>query len=177
VHHCDAVEDAFIMTDKVLTISFHHHAPYFFPGSGGSGGSTAGKTSAVNLPLHEGCSDSTFQPLFSSVLAEAYEQFRQDPSPPPTYEPSCLQSNQPFHRPSVVILQCGADALHGDPVGVFNLTTQSVSLIIKRPGWLFLSSLDLCLTPQPQTATSVRLFPRYAAYYLPLQFFPSTFMH
>jgi histone deacetylase 1/2 len=83
VHHCDAVEDAFSMTDKVLTISFHHYAPYFFPGTGG--GSTMGKsgpqTAAVNLPLHEGCSDTTFQPLFSLVLAEAYEQFRQDQNP------------------------------------------------------------------------------------------------
>lgn len=35
-------------------------------------------------------------------------------------------------RPGVIILQCGADALHGDPVGVFNLTTASVKHLQQR---------------------------------------------
>jgi acetoin utilization deacetylase AcuC-like enzyme len=77
VHHCDAVEDAFIMTDKVLTISFHHHAALFFPGTGSlDTDGAASQHASVNLPLHEGCSDSTFQLLFSAVLSEAHKQFR-----------------------------------------------------------------------------------------------------
>lgn len=34
LHHGDGVEEAFRAVDSVLTCSFHHHAPGFFPGSG-----------------------------------------------------------------------------------------------------------------------------------------------
>jgi len=34
VHHGDGVEQAFVGSSAVLTCSFHHHAPGFFPGTG-----------------------------------------------------------------------------------------------------------------------------------------------
>jgi len=91
VHHCDGVEESFQGSDRVCTISFHHHAQLFFPGTGGLGDSRQGHA-AVNVPLAEGCSDSTFIPLVRDVLEEAQRSF----------------------RPSCVILQCGADALSGE---------------------------------------------------------------
>ena len=34
IHHGDGVEEAFYTTDRVMTVSFHHLAKGFFPGSG-----------------------------------------------------------------------------------------------------------------------------------------------
>ena len=36
VHHGDGVEEAFFITDRVMTVSFHHFAPGFFPETGAS---------------------------------------------------------------------------------------------------------------------------------------------
>ena len=35
-----------------------------------------------------------------------------------------------FYRPSVVVLQCGADSLSGDRLGCFNLSTRSLIIIM-----------------------------------------------
>ena len=32
IHHGDGVEHAFYQTDKVFTLSFHHHSAGFYPG-------------------------------------------------------------------------------------------------------------------------------------------------
>lgn len=34
VHHGDGVEEAFYLTDRVMTVSFHKYGDYFFPGTG-----------------------------------------------------------------------------------------------------------------------------------------------
>jgi acetoin utilization deacetylase AcuC-like enzyme len=34
VHHGDGVEEAFFMTNRVMTVSFHQYGDDFFPGSG-----------------------------------------------------------------------------------------------------------------------------------------------
>lgn len=76
VHHCDAVEDAFNMTDRVLTVSFHHHGALFFPGTGGLEAKGNCKQACVNIPLQEGCGDATFVALFSAVMLAAQDAFR-----------------------------------------------------------------------------------------------------
>jgi acetoin utilization deacetylase AcuC-like enzyme len=105
VHHGDGVEEAFCYSDQVLTCSFHHHAPLFFPGSGSldDQAGTGGKRHIINVPLHAGCSDETFLKVFSHTIRGAAASF----------------------VPSVILLQCGADALVGDPLGEFNLTLKS----------------------------------------------------
>eukprot|EP00960_Hanusia_phi_P072374 767773-Hanusia_phi.AAC.9 len=103
VHHGDGVEEAFANSDKVLTVSFHHFAPLFFPGSGSMMEQSGheGKRCVVNVPLKEGCDDETFLHMFEFVIGRASTRF----------------------RPSMVVLQCGADSLHGDPLGEFNLSS------------------------------------------------------
>ncbi|CAM9855906.1 unnamed protein product [Sphacelaria rigidula] len=56
VHHGDGVQEAFYMSDKVMTVSFHHLAKGFFPGSGHCSETGAGKGRGFNLnvPLMEG---------------------------------------------------------------------------------------------------------------------------
>jgi len=105
VHHGDGVEEAFCYSDQVLTCSFHHHAPLFFPGSGSleDQAGAGGKRHIINVPLHAGCSDETFLKVYSHTIRGAAASF----------------------VPSVILLQCGADALVGDPLGEFNLTVKS----------------------------------------------------
>ena len=105
VHHGDGVEEAFCYSDAVLTCSFHHHAPLFFPGSGSLAdqGGAHGRKGVVNVPLHAGCGDETFLRVFRHTMRSAAASF----------------------APSVIVLQCGADALVGDPLGEFNLSLKS----------------------------------------------------
>lgn len=34
IHHGDGVQEAFYLTDRVMTVSFHKFGNYFFPGTG-----------------------------------------------------------------------------------------------------------------------------------------------
>ena len=34
IHHGDGVQEAFYLTDRVMTVSFHKYGNYFFPGTG-----------------------------------------------------------------------------------------------------------------------------------------------
>ncbi|KAI7842754.1 hypothetical protein COHA_003503 [Chlorella ohadii] len=96
VHHGDAVEEAFHMTHRVLTVSMHKHAPGFFPGSGatGTGGAGAGRGFALNLSLADGLRDDLFLAAFAELAGGAAAAF----------------------KPDCVVLQCGVDGLAHDPI-------------------------------------------------------------
>ncbi|KAG7381547.1 Histone deacetylase 3 [Phytophthora pseudosyringae] len=102
-HHGDGVEEAFYVTDRVMTVSFHKYGDYF-PGTGDIKdiGAKNGKYYAVNFPLHSGMDDESYESIFKPVIAKVMEAF-------------C---------PSAVVLQCGADSLTGDRLGCFNVTTR-----------------------------------------------------
>lgn len=109
VHHGDGVEKAFASTNRVMTCSFHKfgvtkNGKSYFPHTGRHSevGTGVGKFFAVNVPLHSGIDDETFVPMFKAVIREAMQCF----------------------APEAIVMQCGADSLGGDPVGVFNLTTR-----------------------------------------------------
>jgi len=38
IHHGDGVQEAFYLTDRVMTVSFHKYGNYFFPGTGAADG-------------------------------------------------------------------------------------------------------------------------------------------
>lgn len=80
VHHGDGVEEAFFLTNRVLTLSFHQYGDDFFPGSGSqdSMGDGPGKYHAVNVPMKPGMNDETFMPLFQSVTKKVMDVFRPD---------------------------------------------------------------------------------------------------
>ena len=101
VHHGDGVEEAFYVTDRVMTVSFHKYGD-FFPGTGDirDVGSKAGKYYSVNIPLNEGIDDHSYETVFRPVIDKVMEMY----------------------RPTTVVLQCGADSLTGDRLGCFNLT-------------------------------------------------------
>ncbi|KAL4436177.1 hypothetical protein ABPG74_018161 [Tetrahymena malaccensis] len=101
IHHGDGVEEAFYLTDRVMTCSFHKYKDYF-PGTGHLDdiGTQQGKFHAVNFPLNEGLDDESFVYIMKPVLQKIMDSF----------------------RPEAVVLQCGADSLSGDRLGCFNLS-------------------------------------------------------
>ncbi|KAL0301767.1 UNVERIFIED_CONTAM: Histone deacetylase 19, partial [Sesamum radiatum] len=103
IHHGDGVEEAFYITDRVMTVSFHKFGDYF-PGTGDVRdiGYRNGKYYAVNVPLDDGIDDESYQSLFKPIISKVMEVF----------------------RPGAVVLQCGADSLSGDRLGCFNLSVK-----------------------------------------------------
>ncbi|KAF9917604.1 Histone deacetylase 8 [Lobosporangium transversale] len=109
VHHGDGVENAFQFTDKVLTVSLHHYAEGFYPGTGS--GISSNKTKAVvNVPLKSGLSQKTLSKIFDQVV-----------------EPLSMRYN-----PGAIVLQCGVDGMAGDPLGKWNLNIQSYGDCLKK---------------------------------------------
>ncbi|KAJ7582480.1 histone deacetylase RPD3 [Mycena floridula] len=102
-HHGDGVEEAFYTTDRVMTCSLHKYGD-FFPGTGTleDTGTGKGRGYSVNIPLQDGISDESFKSIFEPVMSKILDVF----------------------RPSVVVLQCGADSLAGDRICGFNLSMQ-----------------------------------------------------
>jgi len=104
VHHGDGVEEAFFLTNRVMTVSFHQYGKDFFPGTGhhDSVGDGEGKNYSLNIPLHTGITDTMYVDLFKNVIGQVIDKF----------------------RPDAIVLQCGADSLNEDQLGLFNLTTR-----------------------------------------------------
>ncbi|KAG1670235.1 Histone deacetylase 3 [Nymphon striatum] len=102
IHHGDGVQEAFYLTDRVMTVSFHKYGNLFFPGTGDMYeiGADCGKYYSVNVPLREGIDDTSYFQLFKPVILSVME----------------------FYQPSCIVLQCGADSLAGDRLGCFNLS-------------------------------------------------------
>ncbi|TIA89026.1 hypothetical protein E3P99_02250 [Wallemia hederae] len=101
IHHGDGVEEAFYTTDRVLTCSFHKY-PDYFPGTGSTDdtGMYKGKSYSINFPLRDGIDDESYQSVFKPTIQRIMD----------------------YYRPGAVVLQCGADSLAGDKLGVFNLS-------------------------------------------------------
>uniref|UniRef100_A0A7N0UZN5 Histone deacetylase n=1 Tax=Kalanchoe fedtschenkoi TaxID=63787 RepID=A0A7N0UZN5_KALFE len=109
-HHGDGVEEAFYLTDRVMTVSFHKFGDYF-PGSGDIRdiGSGKGKYYSVNVPLEDGIDDDSYQFMFKPIMRKVME----------------------VYDPNDVVLQCGADSLSGDRLGCFNLTIKGHGECVK----------------------------------------------
>ena len=69
VHHGDGVEEAFYLTNRVMTVSFHKYGNYF-PGTGNvtDVGQKEGANYAVNIPLKDGMTDNAYKYIFEPVL-------------------------------------------------------------------------------------------------------------
>ncbi|EEY61588.1 histone deacetylase, putative [Phytophthora infestans T30-4] len=75
-HHGDGVEEAFYVTDRVMTVSFHKYGD-FFPGTGDVKdiGAKSGMYYAVNFPLHSGMDDDSYESIFKPVIDKVMETF------------------------------------------------------------------------------------------------------
>ena len=144
VHHGDGVEEAFCYSSSVLTISFHHYAPLFFPGSGAltDQAGAGAKECIINVPLLEGCSDHTFLKTFTRTIRGNPRIICELFLPYFKILASSFGTNHSLSRipsgaacsfaPSAVVMQCGADSLTGDPLGQFNLTVRGYTDCIEE---------------------------------------------
>ncbi|XP_068623387.1 histone deacetylase 8-like [Battus philenor] len=111
VHHGNGVEDAYKLCDSVFTLSFHKYEPGFYPGSGGiDDGNVMGKTNICNFPLNAFYSDKSLDLAFGKVFPEIFSKF----------------------LPDAIVMQCGADALVGDPHGGACLTEQGYIMCLQK---------------------------------------------
>ncbi|XP_063869215.1 histone deacetylase 8-like isoform X1 [Scylla paramamosain] len=110
VHHGDGVENAYLFSPKVVTLSLHRREPGFFPATGAveDKGLGKGKLFTFNVPYKEGINDKQFVYLFESILYPLCEVF----------------------IPDAVVCQCGADALSQDPLGGGNLTLKAYTTCV-----------------------------------------------
>ncbi len=106
VHHGDGVEEAFLDNDRVLTFSLHKYGDGFFPDTGTL---ITTKHKAINIPLQNGMDDASYKYIFEPTLEHAINKF----------------------KPSVIVIQCGADSLGEDRLGVFNLSIKGHSECIR----------------------------------------------
>jgi histone deacetylase HOS2 len=83
-------------------VSFHKYAESFFPGTGHIDeiGNQIGKYFSLNVPLQDGIDNESYVSLFKTIMEPTINTF----------------------RPSVIVLQCGADSLGCDRLGAFNLS-------------------------------------------------------
>ncbi|KAF5290127.1 hypothetical protein FQA39_LY14908 [Lamprigera yunnana] len=111
VHHGDGVQEAFYLTDRVMTVSFHKYGNYFFPGTGDMYeiGAESGRYYSVNVPLKEGIDDASYWQIFKPVISHVMEYF----------------------QPTAIVLQCGADSLANDRLGCFSLSTKGHGECVK----------------------------------------------
>lgn len=102
IHHGDGVQEAFYLTDRVMTLSFHKYGNQFFPGTGDMFelGVENGRYYSLNVPLRDGIDDQGYANLFKPIMQSVVNH----------YQPSCI------------VLQCGADSLGCDRLGCFNLS-------------------------------------------------------
>lgn len=111
VHHGDGVQEAFYLSDRVMTLSFHKYNGEYFPGTGSLDevGAETGKHFSLNVPYRDGIDDASYIYMYRSILEQVLLKF----------------------QPSVIALQCGADSLGHDRLGRFNLTIPAHAECVK----------------------------------------------
>ncbi|CAH7011193.1 Hdac3 [Phodopus roborovskii] len=82
IHHGDGVQEAFYLTDRVMTVSFHKYGNYFFPGTGDmyEVGAESGRYYCLNVPLRDGIDDQSYKHLFQPVISQVVD----------FYQPTCI---------------------------------------------------------------------------------------
>jgi acetoin utilization protein AcuC len=103
VHHGDGPQFIFYDDPRVLTVSIHEFAPWFFPGTGdlSERGGPGAEGTAVNVPLPPHTGDEGWLEAFRAVVPEVVRRF----------------------APDVLVTQLGCDTHHTDPLADLRLTT------------------------------------------------------
>ena len=112
VHHGDGVQAFHYADADVLTVSLHESGQYLFPGTGSIGelGEAGGKGFKLNVPLEPGTDDASYLDVFERIVPHALGWF----------------------APDVLVVMCGADAHHTDPLADLKLTTHAYERLFRR---------------------------------------------
>jgi acetoin utilization protein AcuC len=114
-HHGDGVFYAFESDPDLIFADLHEDGRFLYPGTGSrseTGRGTAAGTK-LNIPLPPGADDSVFLAAWQEV-----ERYLEDA------------------RPELILLQCGADSLAGDPITHLQLTAEAHAHAARRLGVL-----------------------------------------
>lgn len=117
-HHGNGTQEIFYHDPDVFYCSLHAHPDDDYPfywGDKNETGEGPGAGTNLNIPLPQGCDDSTYL----DALEEALAAIR-------------------IFRPDWLVISTGFDTLQGDPVGGFNLTMEGLKVVGAR-----ISELDL----------------------------------
>jgi acetoin utilization deacetylase AcuC-like enzyme len=100
VHHGNGTQHSFESDPSVLYASTHQFP--FYPGTGAAdeSGIDAGEGFTLNIPLPEGCGDTEYIGALQHLIVPAALSF----------------------RPEVILISCGFDAHHDDPLASMNVT-------------------------------------------------------
>lgn len=111
-HASDGTKRIFYDDPRVLTVSLHQDPSNFFPREGWTHeiGVGRGLGYAVNVPLPAGSGDSEYLGVFDSLVVPLHEQF----------------------KPDYLIVECGFDAHHLDPLTDLALTLSGYHALGKR---------------------------------------------
>jgi len=103
VHASNGTKHIFYDTPDVLTVSIHQEPIGFFPNEGfvEEVGTGAGRGYGINIPMPAGCGDNEYLYVFDTVVGPVCEQY----------------------RPAYIIIECGFDAHHKDPLGGQGMTS------------------------------------------------------
>jgi acetoin utilization protein AcuC len=114
-HHGDGVFYAFEQDPQVKFADLHEDGRFLYPGTGSRSetGRGAAAGTKLNIPLPPGADDAVFRDAWQEV--ERYLEAA---------------------RPELILLQCGADSLAGDPITHLKLTAEAHAHAARRLGVL-----------------------------------------
>ena len=114
-HHGDGVFYAFEEDPDVLDVDLHEDGRFLYPGTGSRSETGRGPAQGtkLNIPLPPGADDATFLKAWDEV--ERYLEAA---------------------KPELILLQCGADSLGGDPITHLKLTAAAHAHAARRLGVL-----------------------------------------
>jgi len=123
-HASNGSKRIFYADPQVLTVSIHHDPTHFFPNEGfvEEIGTGAGRGYAVNVPLAPGSTDQDYSKVFDEIVEPIHHKF----------------------LPRYLIVECGFDTHHRDPVGRLGLSSGAYFLLGQR--LLLLQNRRLVLT-------------------------------
>ncbi len=102
-HHCDAVQDAFYISSRVLVVSFHQYGEGTYPGTGAlqETGEADGEGYNLNLPLDRYTEDEALWWAYQELIPPLLEAF----------------------EPDILFTQWGVDGHKDDPLTALFLST------------------------------------------------------
>ena len=114
-HHGDGVFYAFEEDPDLLDVDLHEDGRFLYPGTGSRSETGRGPAQGtkLNIPLPPGADDATFLKAWDEV--ERYLEAA---------------------KPELILLQCGADSLGGDPITHLKLTAEAHAHAARRLGVL-----------------------------------------
>jgi acetoin utilization deacetylase AcuC-like enzyme len=112
VHHGNGTQDIFYADDRVLFVSLHMMAPYFYPGTGRETetGRGAGKGYNLNIPFSPGVGDTGYVLALDEIVTPVVRQF----------------------GPEMILVSAGFDAHWQDPLAAAGLSLTGYARIVRR---------------------------------------------